>query len=327
MDILLSILIIAASILLIGKGSDWLTDSLIPVARRLGVSGSFVGLILVSIAVSLPEVLVAIYAAAKGHPAISLGIILGSIVCNIGLMTGLSALVAPLKVSRAVILRDGVFSLVVPLLIFAVSASGAITRLEGLAFLLLFIPYVINVYLYEKLSTIREKQTHIREVEIELDLAGFDFGKLKPGWFTFGIGLVVLLLGSQLFGDQLITITGRLGISEVLIGLTIGAIIPSIPNIIASYHAAKRGMGEIAVAETFGSNIFTLLVTLGISAMLFPLTISRELLSFDLPAMIVMSFLLFLFTVTKRTVTRNEGIILIAGYVGIIFFQVLRTPW
>jgi cation:H+ antiporter len=325
-DLLIPVFIIATSILLIGKGSDWLTDSLIPVARRLGVSGSFVGLILVSIAVSLPEVLVAIYATAKGHPAISLGIILGSIVCNIGLMTGLSALVAPLKVSRTVILRDGVFSLVVPLLIFAVSTSGTITRLEGLAFLLLFIPYVINVYLYEKLSTVKEKQTHIREVEIELDLAGFNFGKLKPGWFSFVLGLAVLLFGSQLFGDQLIAITGSLGISEVLIGLTIGALIPSIPNIVASYKAARRGMGEIAVAETFGSNIFTLLVTLGISAMLFPLTISSEMLHFNLPAMIVMSFLLLLFTVTKRTITRNEGIALIAGYVCIIIVQVLRTP-
>ncbi len=325
MDILFPIFVIATSILLIGKGSDWLTDSLIPVARRLGVSGSFVGLILVSIAVSLPEVLVAIYATVQGYPAISLGIIIGSIVCNIGLMAGLSALVTPLKVSRAVILRDGVFSIVVPLLIFAVSAGGTITRLEGFAFLLLFIPYVVNVYLYEKLSTVREKQIHLKEIEIELDLAGFDFGKLKPGWFSFGLGLAVLLFGSQLFGDQLIAITRSLGVSEVLIGLTIGAIIPSIPNIIASYHAAKRGMGEIAVAETFGSNIFTLLVTLGILAMLFPLTISSGMLSFDLPAMILMSFLLFLFTVTKKTVTRNEGITLIAGYIGIIFFQVLRV--
>ena len=109
MEIGITFLTIFLTIIAIGKGSDWLTDSLIPIARKLGVTGSFVGLIIVSIAVSLPEVLVALYAAFKGYTAISLGVVLGSIVCNIGLMTGLSALVRPLKVSSHVILRDGIF--------------------------------------------------------------------------------------------------------------------------------------------------------------------------------------------------------------------------
>lgn len=322
MDIIFSFTLIIFSILAIGKGSDWLTDSLLPLARKLGVTGSFVGLILVSASVSLPEILVAVYAALKGYPAISLGVVLGSIVCNIGLMTGLSALVHPLKVNTRIILRDGVFSIVVPILVFAVSSGGQLTRLEGLAFLLLFLPYVINVYLHEKQSTQEEKIEHIKEIEIELELAGFDFGKLQPGWFSFGLGLTLILLGAQLFGNQLIQIAQSFRINEVLIGLTLGALGPSIPNIIAAYKATKKGMGEIAVSETLGSNIFTLLVTLGILAILSPIQITSQWLQFDLPAMLLMSILLFIFIITGKTITKTEGLILLGGYFMIIIVQI-----
>ncbi|MBI4067606.1 sodium:calcium antiporter [Candidatus Gottesmanbacteria bacterium] len=325
MEGLISLFLIAGSILAIGKGSDWLTDSLIPIARKLGVSGSSVGLILVSAAVSLPEILVAIYASLSGYPTISLGVVLGSIICNIGLMTGLSALAKPLKVSLTTILRDGVFSIVVPILVFAVSTGGQITRLEGLAFFLLFIPYTINVLLYEKQRTTAQKSAHVEEVLIELDLIGFDFGKLKPGWFTFGLGLLFLLGGAQVFSGQLIHLAQQFRINELLIGLTLGALGPSIPNIVAAYKATKKGMGEIAVSETLGSNIFTMLVTLGISAMLAPIIISDEWLNFDLPALILMSFLLFIFILTKHTISKREGFILLSGYIAIVVIQIVRS--
>lgn len=322
METIFSFILITFSIIAIGKGSDWLTDSLIPLARKLGVSGSFVGLILVSASVSLPEILVAMYATLKGYPAIGLGVVLGSIVCNIGLMTGLSALVHPLKVNTHTILRDGIFSIVVPILVFAVSSGGQLTRFEGFAFLLLFIFYVINVYLHEKQITIEEKMEHLKEIEIEFELAGFDFGKLKPGWFSFGLGLFFILLGAQIFGNQLIRIAQSFRINELLIGLTLGAIGPSIPNIITAYQATKRGMGEIAVSETLGSNIFTLLVTLGILAILSPIQITSQWLQFDLPAMLLMSILLFIFIITKKTITKTEGLILLGGYFMIIIIQI-----
>lgn len=322
MDFLLPFFLFLFSILAIGKGSDWLTDSLIPVARKLGVTRSFVGLILVSIAVSLPEVFVAVYATIAGYPAISLGVILGSIACNIGLMSGVSSFVKPLKVSNTIILRDGVFSLIVPILVFAVAAGGLISRLEGFAFVLLFIPYIINVYLHEKHTSAEVIKEHTKEIEIELGLLGFDFGKIKSGWLSFILGLFFLLIGAQIFGSQLIRAAQNLGINELLIGLTLGAIGPSIPNILAAYKAAQRGMGDIVVSETLGSNIFTLLVTLGISAMVSPIVISKQWIIFDLPAIIVMSLLLFIFIMTGKVITKKEGLILIGGYLSIILIQI-----
>lgn len=323
MSVVYSLLLIMIGIFIIGKGSDWLTDSLVPLAKRLGVSGVAVGLILVSAAVSLPEILVAVYATLKGAPTISLGVILGSIICNIGLMTGLSALKRPLEVSTNVLLRDGIFSIIVPILIFAVSNGGQITRFEGLAFFLLFIPYVINVFLLEKERSHEQKTRDVEEVELELKSLGFDKGKFTSPWLSFGFGVAVLLFGTYIFGNQLISLAQDLGMNELLVGLTVGAIGPSIPNIAAAYKATKKGMTEVAVSETFGSNIFTLLVTLGILALISPIAISDQWLNFDLPAMIFMSVLLFFFCVTKKSISRLEGGILFGCYLLLLSIQII----
>lgn len=322
MDLFVIIVSLVFGVLAIGKGSDWFTDSLIPIARKLGVSGVAVGLILVSIAVSLPEILVAVNAVVLGYPSLSLGVALGSIICNIGLMTGLSAIVKSLRVPKYVILRDGIFSIVVPILILAVGSSGTLTRIEGFAFMLLFIPYVINVFMQERLANKLQKEKEFREIEIKLNLLGFDFGKLKPGWFSFSLGVILLLLGAQLFSNTLIQIVDLFPINEMIVGLTIGAIGPSIPNIIAAYKATQRGMGTVAVSETLGSNIFTLLVTVGLLAFISPITISRQWIYFDIPVMIVMSLMLFLFMMTRKTISKIEGGILIGSYILILVTQV-----
>ena len=317
------VLLTLLAILLMGKGSDWLTDSLIPLARKLGVSGVAVGLILVSVAVSLPEVLVAVLTTVQGFPGISIGVVLGSIICNIGLMTGLCAIIRPLRVKKTLILRDGIFSLVIPILVFAMGAGGTISRLQGGALMLLFIPYVVNVILQERRQSPEQRTQDMREIEMELDFVGFSFGKLRHGWFSFSLGTALLLSGAYLFSLQLGWFAGNLGIDELLIGLTIGALGPSLPNIAAAYQATRKGMGEIAVSETLGSNVFTLLVTLGISSMLSPVAISHRWLSFELPALIVMSFLLFIFLFTKLTISRLEGAILLFGYVSIVAVQII----
>ena len=236
-------------------------------------------------------------------------------------MTGLCAIIRPLKVKKTLILRDGIFSIIIPILVFAIGAGGEITRLEGGALFLLFIPYIINIVLQERQQSQEQRSQDLQEIEMELDFIGFNFSKMKIGWLSFILGTALLLVGTQIFSAQLVWFAGNLGIDELIIGLTIGALGPSLPNIIAAYHATKKGMGDIAVSETLGSNVFTLLVTLGIAAMLSPVAISHRWLSFELPALIVMSFLLFFFLLTKQTISRLEGMILLGGYIGIVAIQ------
>ena len=321
MPILLPIFIII-SILLIAKGSDWLTDSLVPIARKLKTSNISVALILVSFVVSLPEVLVAVDTGLKGHQGISLGVIFGSIICNIGLMVGLPALIKPLTVSKNMILRDGIFSIVIPILIFAISSGGEINRLHGFALLLLFIPYLTNVFLQEKNTEYNEEALR-RDIEIELELIGIDFGHLKAGWLSFSFGLILLLSGTYLFSNQLVNLVSLFNLDPLFIGMTIGALVPTIPSIAAAYKATKRGLSEVAVSEAIGSNVFTLLVTTGIIAIIHPVKINSQWISFDIPIMMWISFLLFIFMSTGRGISRKEGFILLLSYLATLFVQFL----
>lgn len=322
MSLLLLITNILISILLIAKGSDWLTDSLIPIARKLKTSSISVAIILVSVVVSLPEILVVVDTGLKGYTEISLGVIFGSIICNIGLMTGLPAMIKPLTVSKNMILRDGIFSLVVPILIFALGSGGEITRIQGLAIFLLFIPYLTNVFLQEK-HTIYAEEALKRDIEIELELIGFDFGHIKAGWLSFSVGTIILLSGTYLFSDLLVKIVQLFQLDPLFVGMTLGAFVPSIPNIAAAYKATKKGLTEVAVSETIGSNVFTLLVTIGIVAMIKPITMKPHWLAFDIPIMMWMSFLLFVFMASGRGISRREGMILLGSYLSIILIQSL----
>ena len=294
----------------LSKGSDWLTDSIVPLARKLGTSHSAISLILVSVLVSLPEILVAVIATFLGHPVIGLGVIFGSIMCNIGLMTGLNAFIRPLHVERSLIVRDGVFSVVFAVVVMAISYDGAISRFEGLALFMLFIPYIITVWEDEKLKSPESREKELATTMIELDMIGMQFGKMRAGVISFILGTFLLLAGSQLFSDSLIKIAQTSGISDLIIGLTLGAIGPSIPNIFAAYKAGKKGMDGVVISETLGSNIFTLLVTLGILSLITPLVIEPSWIAFEIPIMVLMSFLLLLFMVTKRRLSSFEGGIL-----------------
>lgn len=314
----------ALGLVMLSKGSDWLTDSISPLARKLGTSHSAIGLIMVSILVSLPEILVAVLATYLGHPVIGIGVIFGSIICNIGLMTGLNAFIKPLHIDRQTIIRDGVFSVVFAVVVMAVSYDGLISRFEGLALLLLFIPYIITVWEEEKVKSQESREKELEVTMVELDMIGMQFGKMRTGVLTFILGAALLLGGSQIFTDSLIKIAQTSGISDLIIGLTLGAIGPSIPNIVAAYKAGQKGMDNVVVSETLGSNIFTLLVTLGALSLLTPMVLDQAWISFDIPIMVVMSFALLLFMVTKRRLTRFEGGLLFFGYLIILFVQIFR---
>ena len=327
-EIILMIIWVIVGIILLTKGSDWMTDSLIPVAEKLGTTYIAVTSILVSIMLSIPEVFVAVYVFFMGHPGISLGVIIGSIICNIGLMTGLSAMIKPLSVDGRVVIRDGVFALIISLIVFIFGFDLSYDRKEGMVLLLLFVPYVVNVWFFEKWTTKKARKEELKEIKKELNVIGLAGFELKPGIFVFILGSALLLFGSYLFSDSLIKIARLTGISDVLIGLTIGAIGTSIPNIISAVHGTVKNYTKIAITETFGSDIFTLLVTLGLLALLNPFSIDSRWVYFDIPIMLLMTFMMMLFIFKghikkEKAIQRHEGAALVLFYILFLVLNVL----
>ncbi|MDD5110988.1 MAG: sodium:calcium antiporter [Candidatus Altiarchaeota archaeon] len=305
------------SVYLIMKGSDWITDSSIHMAHRLGTSNLAMGLIVISLLLSLPELIIAITSIANGHPALGFGASIGSVIVNIGLIVGISALVRPMRVPRIMVTRDMIFMVVVSIVVVALALEdNKLSRTDGLVLILLFIPYVINVYEQERNLTHVEKKVKTEKMTEALEMYGDYSGIPRPrlGIQYFLLGGLVLIAGSDIFVRTLMELSAYLQLPELLVGVTLGAIGPSIPNLAASLGAARKGVEELVVSETIGSNIFTLLITLGVIAVLSPMAIDTATATITAPALLAITFVLMGAMLTGH-VRRKHGIILLLIYV------------
>jgi cation:H+ antiporter len=317
-----NLILFIVSVYLILLGSDWITDSSIHVARRLGTTNLAFGLIVVSLLLSIPELVISISSIAKGHPHLGFGAAIGSVIVNIGLIVGISALIRPMHVPRIMVTRDMIFMTVVTIVVVAMALEDqTLTRTDGMVFLLLFIPYVINVYEQERNLTHQERELKTQKMAETLEMHG-EYKGHKPrfGPTYFILGFILLLAGSEIFLRVLLNVTATLKVPELLVGITLGALGPSIPNIAAALGAARKGIEELVISETIGSNIFTLLVTLGMIALLNPLDIDYVTSFVTAPALLLITFVLLLAMLSGH-VRRKHGLILLLIYIATIIAE------
>lgn len=324
MVITLILLLLIFSILLIWKGSDWVTDSLVPVAAKLGTGYIAVTTLLVSFMISIPEIFTAIYSYILGHLNIGIGVIIGSVMINIGLTVGLSATIKPLVVEKAVAIRDGIFLVIIAGIVLLFGSDLTYSRIEGIVLLLLFIPYALNVWSFERFRPKKSLKEKVNKIKKNLSLFGnFATLNFRPSLLTFVLGGVMLVAGSYLFSSSLVNLSGTLPVPEIFIGIVFGAIGTAMPNIAAAVQGTIKGYKDAAITETFGSNIFTLLVTLGIIIILKPFAIAGKVFYFDLIWMIIIHLLMvsFIFKGYKyreESLMRYEGFALMLFYLAII---------
>jgi cation:H+ antiporter len=324
---MIAILFLLLSIFMIWKGSDWLTDSMIPVAEKLGTNYIAVSSLLVSVMISVPEIIITVYSYFLGHPNIGIGIIVGSVIVNIGLTVGLSAAIRPLKIDKGIAIRDGIYLVVIAVIVMVFGSDLTYTRSEGVTLMLLFIPYAMNVWFFEKHKSLDSKKAKIEKLKSNLDMIGNQLGgNLKPSILTFGLGALVMVLGSYIFSRALIDVGNLFAIPEIIVGMVIGALGTGAPNIAAAIQGTVKGYEDVAITETFGANIFTLLITFGIFIMLNPIHIAAKVFYFDLTWMIFIHvlFLAFIFKgyrFREESITRLEGVILLLFYVSLILIN------
>jgi cation:H+ antiporter len=302
-------------------GAEWLVRGSAGIARSFGVSALVVGLTVVAIGTSMPELVVSAGAALEGKSDIALGNVVGSNICNIGIILGLTAIISPPRVERGMILRE------LPVLFLATAAvpvflvDGLLGRIEGallLAGALAFIYFLIATSRRGALEHSVEDEAEILEELEERVLHHIDISpraRLKLGAIGL-VGLVVLVLGGKLFVDGAVGIASRVGMSERVIGLTVVAVGTSLPELAASLVAALRGHSDIAVGNVVGSNIFNLLLILGGAALISPIAGSLDVYVLDFAAVGVMTLLAVVFLRTERVIRRWEGVLLAVIYVG-----------
>ncbi len=294
-------------------GADLLIRGSSALAIRLGISPLVIGLTIVAFATSSPELIVSITAALKGNSGITLGNIIGSNICNIGLILGLSAAISPFTAQLQIVKREIPVMIFVNVLLVVFLIGGNINRIEGALMFLGMISYIFFSYRMA-LKTKDEKKEEVINKAVS--------GKQMKSWVSILLilgGLLLLAAGSELFVKGSIQIAKTLGVSDVVIGLTLVAFGTSIPELITSVVAAVKKENDLAFGNIIGSCIFNILSIVGISSLIVPLK-STDIKIYDLIVMLAFSVLLLPLSKSGLIIKRWEGILLFTFYLVYIVF-------
>ncbi|MEZ7886594.1 MAG: cation:H+ antiporter [Saprospiraceae bacterium] len=309
MDYLLLILGLAVLIF----GGDLLVKGASGIALKLNMDPMVVGLTVVSLGTSAPELVVSIKSALNGNPDIAMGNVVGSNIANLGLVLAITAIVFPIAVNRKVLRIDWPVMVFFAALAFIFGLDNLITRFEGGVLLVTLV-----VYIYKLLQ---RGKSHPDNGDIEIDTDAEKESMMKLILLLFG-GMVALYLGSEWFLGGAIDIGRSFNLSESVIGVTIVAFGTSAPELAASVIAAYRKETDIALGNLLGSNIFNIGAVLGTTSIISPLVIDAKIMNIDILWMLGIAVILFPLMVFKKKLSLLSGIILFSLYCIFIYSQI-----
>ena len=300
MNFLIQSLLLIVGFVMLVKGADWFVDGSSAVARRFGIPQLVIGLTIVAMGTSAPEAAVSITAALKGSADITIGNIVGSNILNILIILGLSSLLTDLQVAKSTVRAEIPFMLVITAVLLLQGRDGVVGAGNGLILLILFAVYLAYLFWMAKQG---------REEVCEADV-------VQPLWKNLvmtGIGLVLIVWGSNVTVDAATALARIFGMSERFIGLTIVALGTSLPELFTSVNAARKGNADIAIGNIVGSNIFNILFVVGLSGLITPVPFADL---FVIDTLVAMAAAAFLggFCVKKGKLVTWHGVVMLVGY-------------
>lgn len=316
----LSVAAILAGFALLVWGADRFVTGAAAIACNLGVSSLIIGLTIVGFGTSAPEILVSAVASWNGNPGLAIGNALGSNIANIGLILGVTALIAPIQVQSLLLKRELPTLLVAMLVALALMWDGVLGRLDGLVLLMglvLMLVWLVHLGL--------KSRNDLLVFELDAEVPGHMPMAKALGWFL--LGLLVLLVSSRMLVWGAVNIAHALGVSDVVIGLTIVALGTSLPELAASVMSILKKEHDLAIGNVVGSNMFNMLAVLGMPGIIRPGAFPAEILSRDFPVMIGLAVLLFIMAYGLRGpghINRCEGATLLSvylGYMALLYFE------
>lgn len=310
-------MLIIGLVLLI-KGADWFVDGASGLAAKMGVPSLVIGLTIVAFGTSAPEAAVSISSALKGSSGIALGNVVGSNLFNLLVVIGIGSILRPTKIDLSIIKKDYPYNLLATIVlgltmfdaVLGDLEAPVISRTDGLviiAFFLIFMYYTVSSGLSGKADNEEKKET-------------------KPLYkliIMLAVGIVAIICGGQAVVNGATEIARSFGVSETLIGLTIVAVGTSLPELVTSLVAIKKGEDDIAVGNVIGSNIFNILFIIGIAAAIKSIAVDLELI-YDIVMLFVVSAVIYLGVAKKRVVGRGAGIAMVLAYAAYMIFAIIR---
>lgn len=306
-------------------GAEWFVAGASALARSLRIPQLVIGLTVVAYGTSAPEIVVGIEAAGAGHGDVALGNVIGSNIANIGLILGITALLRPTRVDAALARRELPMLLASAALVPLLLLDGVIQSWEAVGLVVVAVVYTALVVRSARRSSLAEAEAGAKSALDAADAAGAPRPKgTARSTLTAIMGLAVLLIGGSLFIDGAVHVAKLLGMSERIVGLTIVAVGTSLPELVTSVIAARRGHADLAIGNVIGSNTFNVFLCLGTAALAGTVGAPLTAVAFDLIALGIMTALAALFLRTERFVTRLEGGVALALFIGFTVLTIVR---
>ena len=310
MTIIFDILFIILGVWCVLKGADYLTEGAAAVARRMHIPEMIIGLTIVAAGTSAPELFVSVVSALKGTSDMAVGNVVGSNIMNTMLIVGVAAMVAPMKISKNTVKKDLPFTVAASMLLLFLAFDHFLGHVGGfmlLAGFALFMAY--SIY-----SASRSPEPDSNDQVAQMS-------KLKSAIFVLG-GLLLLIVGSNVFVDHASQLALSMGISEGVVGLTVVAGGTSLPELATTVVAARKGQSALAIGNVIGSNVFNILLILGLTATIHPLQI-EGITTIDMAVMLLSVSFVWIFCFTRLKVERWEGFVLLIGYLAYLAWLII----
>lgn len=304
-------------------GAEALVRGASRLAAVLGISPLIIGLTVVAFGTSSPELAVSVKSALSGQASIAVGNVVGSNIFNVLFILGLLALIVPLVVAQQLIRIDVPLMLALSVIVLILSLDQNFSRVDGFALVAGLLIYICFLIYYSRRETVEIREEYANE---------FGAGRSeKNSWVKNSAlvigGLVLLVLGSRWLVDSAVAFAQYLGVSQLVVGLTIVAAGTSLPEVVTSVIAAIRGERDIAVGNVVGSNIFNIMGVLGLASVVAPsgIAVSPAVIGFDLPVMIAVALICLPIFFTGGVISRQEGVLLLGYYVAYTTYLILAA--
>ena len=311
---ILSIVAIVVGLVLLVWSADWFVDGAVGVAHFFGMSTFLIGMVIVGFGTSAPEMVVSVLSALNDTPQLALGNAYGSNIANIALILGVTALIIPVVVQKQAMSRDIPILIAMTVLTVFLLIDGNVSRMDGIVLLLAF----VAIMAFNIMSELRQKRKRKKSAaadDLDSEYGSAEKVSIVRSSLLLLMGLLLLIVSSRMLVWGAVNVAQALGVSDLLIGLTIVAVGTSLPELASSIAAARRGENDLAVGNVIGSNIFNTLVVVGLASVIAPIQAADpEVMSRDVPIMSALTLFLFLICIpVKKNGKRVSGFGRIGG--------------